>query len=351
MRREGYQAGLHRFAIATALATLALIGVGGLVTSHSAGLSVPDWPTTYGYNMFFFPISLWTGGVFYEHSHRLLASAVGLLSVMLAVWLWLRDSRRNARWLGILAVVLVIAQGVLGGLRVTEMSNALGIVHATLAQLFLVLVSAIALLTSRAWWRRRERPPALDHAPQLRWVYGALTALILIQLMLAASMRHQHAGLAVPDFPLAYGALWPDLSPNAIAQYNQARSEVTAQNPITATHIVLHMLHRLVAVVIGIGMIVVVRSTRRHARPESGLRGWSWAWLALVLVQVLLGAATVWTNKSADIATLHVGFGAATFVLGFSLWLWTGPGGLATSPSPVRTRPMDSLPNARHVPA
>src|SRR5947199_5906941 len=102
---------LHRFAVLTALATLALIGIGGLVTSKEAGMSVPDWPTTYGYNMFFFPFSKWVGGIFYEHTHRLMASSVGFLTVILSVWLWLKDARRWMHWLGLWALLAVILQG------------------------------------------------------------------------------------------------------------------------------------------------------------------------------------------------------------------------------------------------
>src|SRR5438046_3755492 len=93
---------LSRFALLTAFATLVLICVGGLVTSHGAGMAVPDWPNTFGYNLFFFPVSQWVGGVFYEHTHRLVASGVGLLTTILAVWLWLKESRRWLRWLGVI---------------------------------------------------------------------------------------------------------------------------------------------------------------------------------------------------------------------------------------------------------
>ena len=93
-----YSRSLHRFAVLTAVATLGLVGVGGLVTSHGAGMAVPDWPNTYGYNMFFFPISQWVGGIFYEHTHRLAASAVGLLTVVLALWLYGRSARPLMRW-------------------------------------------------------------------------------------------------------------------------------------------------------------------------------------------------------------------------------------------------------------
>src|SRR5258705_1587582 len=111
----------HRFAILLAAATLCLVCIGGLVTSHEAGMAVPDWPTTFGYNMFFFPISKWVGGVLFEHSHRLFASLVGFLTIILAVWLWVKEERAWLRWLGIVALGAVILQGILCGLRVTWM--------------------------------------------------------------------------------------------------------------------------------------------------------------------------------------------------------------------------------------
>ena len=201
---------LHRFAILTAVITLFLICVGGLVTSHGVGMSVPDWPTTYGYNMFFFPISKWVGGIFYEHSHRLVASAVGFLTVILAVWLWLKEERRWMRWLGVVALLGVVLQGVLGGLRVTELKDELGIFHATLAQLFFVLVTSIALFSSRWWQKASVQKPSVYDRIGLRHFFLFTTVLILVQLIFGATMRHQHAGLAIPDFPAAYAAMKGD---------------------------------------------------------------------------------------------------------------------------------------------
>src|ERR1043165_1879407 len=108
MSRSTKNPWLHRFAMLTALATVVLIGIGGLVTSHEAGMAVPDWPTSYGYNMFLFPISKWIGGIFYEHTHRLAASAVGVLTTILAVWLWIKEERRWVRWLGVAAFFGVV---------------------------------------------------------------------------------------------------------------------------------------------------------------------------------------------------------------------------------------------------
>jgi cytochrome c oxidase assembly protein subunit 15 len=143
---------LHWFAVLTAVATFLLLGAGGLVTSHEAGMSVPDWPNSYGYNMFAFPFSKWTGGIFYEHTHRLWASVVGLMTTILAVWICLKDSRKWIKWLGIIGFLLVVAQGVLGGLRVTMHMNSLGIFHGVIAQTFFALTCAIALFTSRFWF-------------------------------------------------------------------------------------------------------------------------------------------------------------------------------------------------------
>jgi cytochrome c oxidase assembly protein subunit 15 len=327
---------LYWFAVLTALATLALIGIGGLVTSHEAGMSVPDWPTTYGYNMFLFPISKWLGGIFYEHSHRLLASGVGLMTTVLAVWLWLKDSRSWMHWLGVTAFLLVVAQGVLGGLRVTLHMDSLGIYHATIAQLFFVLTCALALFTSRWWIVQASRLPDRTNAQNagtaaLRWLVLAATLLILVQLIIAAAMRHQHAGLAISDFPLAHGKLWPDTSAEAVARYNAQRVSINAENPITAFQIVLQMAHRVVALAILIGVGAAawrVRSSgfsrskpsreRRDGTPNV-LRRLAFVWLGLTLLQVGLGAATIWTNKAADVATAHVLVGALLLAVGV-LW-------------------------------
>lgn len=362
---------LYRFALLTVLAVWVLIGAGGLVTSKGAGMAVPDWPNTYGYNMFFFPVSQWIGGILYEHTHRLLGATVGLLTVVLAIWMegaparpWLRRAGfallvgsltvfliwpgrwqdgvvlsltglaavvaaafwpRHApqspilRKLGWIAVGMVILQGVLGGLRVTMYKDELGIVHATLAQCFLGFMGVLALVLS-PWWRKREAA-ALSGGEMkpLRGVYTLATVLVLAQLILGATMRHEHAGLAVPDFPLAYGRLWPATDPDSIARYNQQRLETRALNDITATHIHVHMAHRILA----LGVVGAIgwawARTRRRLPRHHAVRRVASAWLGLVGVQFLLGAWTVWSHKAADVATLHVVTGAVTFLVG--VWL------------------------------
>jgi cytochrome c oxidase assembly protein subunit 15 len=314
---------LHRFAVLTALATLALIAIGGLVTSHEAGMSVPDWPTSYGYNMFFFPLNKWWhgGNVFYEHSHRLFASGVGFLTTILMVWLWIKEPRKWMKWLGVAAFLAVVLQGVLGGLRVILFKDQIGIFHATLAQLFFVLTCAIALFTSK-WWLRTA---AAQHATRnteystsnLRKIFLITTCLILFQLILGATMRHQHAGLAIRDFPLAYGKIWPATDAASVAQYNAHRAEGTNINAITAFQIVLQMVHRIIAVLILCAVAFCTwRAWWKFSGPVAKL---SMFWLGLICCQAGLGALTVLSDKAADIATAHVLIGAVSLATGAML--------------------------------
>jgi cytochrome c oxidase assembly protein subunit 15 len=358
----------HRFAVFTAVATLILLGAGGLVTSHGVGMAVPDWPNTFGYNMFFFPVSQWVGGVFYEHTHRLLASGVGLLTTILALWLYGKNARTCLRWagsglvilgivtglvthsrwadavvlgvsgliglassfvwprceaakpwlrkLGVIAFFGVVLQGVLGGLRVVLFKDQIGILHATVAQLFFVLICMLALFTS-PWWNEIIKERTSPIAPtRLSWLSLMGAILILAQLILGATMRHQHAGLAIPDFPLAYGKVWPAIDPQAVALYNQQRLEVVAANPITAFQIVLQMIHRLGAVVIFCIVAWCAWSAWREFGARHRVTRLAAGWLALILLQVSLGAATIWSNKAADLATAHVLVGAISLAIG-----------------------------------
>jgi heme a synthase len=310
---------LHRFAVLTAIATFLLLGAGGLVTSHNAGMSVPDWPNSYGYNMFLFPPSKWIGGIFYEHTHRLWASAVGLMTTILAVWLWLKDSRKWMKWLGVAAFLLVVAQGVLGGLRVILVDAQLGIFHAIIGQLFFVLMCSIALFTGRFWSELTEAGKTFSVPRGLRMLVLATTLLIFVQLMIGATMRQQHAGLSIPDFPLAYGKIWPDTSPAAVARYNAERMNVISENPITAFQIILQMVHRLVALAIFIGVAVCATQAWRQLGKRDALTKFAVFWFALIILQIALGIETILSNKAADIATAHVLGGALSLVTG-ALW-------------------------------
>jgi heme a synthase len=316
---QKYDPWLCGFAVLTAVATFLLLGAGGLVTSHEAGMSVPDWPNSYGYNMFAFPISKWTGGIFYEHTHRLWASVVGLMTTILAVWICLKDSRKWMKWLGVIAFLLVVAQGILGGLRVTMKMDSLGIFHGVVAQTFFVLTCAIALFASRFWIELAANQNVFSVPRGLRSHVLFVTILIFLQLILGATMRHQHAGLAIPDFPLAYGKIWPDTSAEAIASYNAKRISVTSENAITAFQIVLQMFHRIVALVIFAGVAAAAGLSWKRLGGKDSLTRFAIFWLALIVFQIVLGIATIETNKAADIATAHVLVGALALVTG-ALW-------------------------------
>jgi heme a synthase len=349
---------LHWYAVVAAASVSLLICSGGLVTSHEAGMAVPDWPNTFGYNMFLFPVSRWVGGVFFEHTHRLIASMVGLLTVILCLALFIIEERRWVKTLGVIAVVAVVIQGILGGLRVTENNAALGLFHGCLAQSFFALMATIALVTSRFWESletgtvRTEtanhlrhpvglassfvRPsrtsddkseaalhksPLTSHLSLLtscrRWVV-AVTGMVFLQLVLGASMRHSHAGLSIPDFPLNYGHLFPPLDAASIDKINQARG-AAAQPYTSAWLILLQYVHRIWAVLIVAGLVfTAVRLLRNRFLPLFFRRCAS-VWILLVFVQFCLGAWTVLSNKAADIATAHVFCGALTLMLGVLL--------------------------------
>jgi heme a synthase len=316
---------LHRFACALSAATLFLVALGGVVTTKGVGMAVPDWPTTYGENMFLFPPSKWIGGIFYEHSHRLVASAVGMLTIVLAVWLWLKESRAWLRWLGVIAFFAVVFQGVLGGMRVVfdkyGLGTELGIFHATFAQLFFLLICSIALFTSRWWTNNAVRSGDSEIRPTVRRCFAATTLLILVQLVLGATMRHQHAGLAVPDFPLAYGKIWPATDAASVELYNAHRLEAAGEAPITAPHIIAHMLHRCTAFAVLFAVVGCAIVAWRNTSPGSLLRRISGAWVAIVLVQVALGILTILSERKVDVTTAHVAVGALTFMNGWMLVL------------------------------
>jgi cytochrome c oxidase assembly protein subunit 15 len=305
---------LNRFAWFTAAATLFLICSGGMVTSKSVGLAVPDWPTTFGYNMFLFPVSKWVGGVFFEHTHRLIASTVGFLTILLAVWIWCVEKRPWVKYLGLYAVVGVVLQGILGGLRVTMLKDEIGIFHACLAQAFLGLVVFIALVTTDFWRRLSAGNGARLSRTVLRLAL-LTTIAIYLQLALGATMRHQHRDLAILDFPTANGLWLPDTSAPALAAIN-SRRDAQGLSDVTAFQIWLQMAHRFGALLIALGLTsCVVKICSRNDKLRM-LRRLALAWVILLAGQITLGAWTIWSDKAADVATAHVAVGATMLSLG-----------------------------------
>jgi heme a synthase len=312
-----------------------------MVTSKGVGLAVPDWPTTFGYNMFLFPVSKWIGGILFEHTHRLIASAVGILTIILAIWLWRSDDRRWVRNLGLIGLAGVIVQGILGGLRVTMLKDQIGIFHACLAQAFLGLVVLIALVTTKFWSRLSNASVTPKTFGPIKTFASLITLAIYAQLALGATMRHQHRDLAILDFPTANGAWIPDTSETAIAKINAWR-DTRGLSDVDAFQIWLQMAHRLLALLIAIAIIAFCSRVSRDARGVPTLSGLSIFWVALVICQIALGAWTIWSNKAADVATAHVAVGAVmlSFGVGISASCWR-----ILHPTSGRARP----PGASHA--
>ena len=292
---------LHLYIWFLCSSTLLLIAAGGMVTSTGSGLAVPDWPNTYGYFMFAFPLSKMVGGIFYEHGHRMIASTVGLLTIGLTVWLWRAEPRRWIRRLGVAALAAVILQGLLGGITVLYfLPTAVSVSHAGLAQIFFSLTVCLALFTSAGW----RLSGALDtHDPVTRdstllVLATGLPLLIYAQILIGATMRHTGAGLAIPDFPLAFGRLVP---------------------PEWSFEITVHFLHRVGAATTALVILATIGHLLTHHPARRDLIRPACLLLLLVLTQIGLGGWTVLSGRAPVINTAHVAAGA--MVLGTALVL------------------------------
>jgi cytochrome c oxidase assembly protein subunit 15 len=284
---------LHRYAILVAACTLLLIFVGGLVTTTGSGLAVPDWPLSFGQ---VFPEMV--GGVRYEHGHRLVAATVGLLTVILALWLWKSESRRWVRRLGTVALATVILQGVLGGITVLLLlPTAVSLSHAALAQVFLCLTLCLAVFTSRSW---QEDSARIEDAgsPSLKALAVGTTAMIYVQILIGAWMRHTGSGLAIPDFPLSYGHVIP---------------------PFFTRQILIHFAHRVGALLVIVLALWLALRILRMYRSERALLYSALFLLFALALQVALGIATIWSSRALIPTTLHVAVGGLT--LASSLYL------------------------------
>jgi heme a synthase len=275
--------GLHSFAVLTSASTLFLIFAGGLVTTTGSGLAVPDWPLSYG--SLFPPM---VGGIFYEHGHRMVAATVGFLTVILTIWIFLKERRR---WVGRIAaagLAAVILQGALGGLTVLLLlPPAVSILHACLAQTFFCLTVVLASVTSRGWSAAAAPRGGRSALPGLAM---AVTGGVFVQLVLGAVMRHLHAGLAIPDFPLSFGRLVPSFESLPIA---------------------VNFAHRAWGITVGLLALGLAARVIARPREEAWPRRAAIVIAALVPLQITLGAFTVWSARGMFFTTLHVATGAA----------------------------------------
>src|SRR5437899_11368400 len=274
--------GIHRLAAVTAATTFVLLFVGGLVTSTGSGLAVPDWPLSFG--QVFPPM---VGGVLFEHGHRLVAALVGCLTLVLALWIAVGEPRPMVRAAGLLALFAVLLQAVLGGVTVLyRLPLAVSVTHACLAQAFFCLTVALTIVTGPGW----ASPPAPLSADgsALALLAGATTAAVFGQLVLGALMRHMGAGLAIPDFPLAFGRVLP---------------------PLATPYVTIHFAHRVGALVVALAVAATVTQVLRTHPTELGRPALLAA--TLVIVQIGLGASVIWTRRAVVPPTAHLAVGAA----------------------------------------
>jgi cytochrome c oxidase assembly protein subunit 15 len=287
--------GLHRYARLLAAATFILIFAGGLVTSTGSALAVPDWPLSFGK---FFPKM--QGGVLYEHGHRMIAGTVALLTLGLAIWAWRAEQRRFVRYLALTAFVLVIIQAVLGGLTVLLLLPlAIAVSHAATAQAFFCLTIALALFTNPNW-QKLATVKSAGERPRLPELAAVTTLVIYLQILVGAVMRHMGAGLAIPDFPLAFGKVFPALE-SLPEQINYA--------------------HRVGAIVVTVFVCWTAVEVLRNYRQQSLLRRPALGMLALLALQITLGALTILSSRAVLPTTAHVAVGAALLATSLGLTL------------------------------
>lgn len=287
----------HALAWCLLVATVILLAAGALVTSTGSSLAVPDWPLAYG--RFFPPM---VGGILYEHGHRLIAATVGLMTLILALVLWRLEPRPWVRRLAWGAVALVVAQGLLGGITVLMLlPKPVSISHALLAQLFFAATVVLVQVTAPGWERLSGAARGRD-ALAIRPVANAGLATIgalLLQLVIGATVRHHGAGLAIPDFPLAYGGLIP---------------------PLDSFPVAIHFLHRVGAVVVlALVGLTLWRALGIRTAGAEYLRVPALAMGVLVVLQVLLGGAVIWSQRAVPATTVHLVAGA--LLLGATVWL------------------------------
>ena len=299
------------------ISTLLLIFAGALVKSHEVGLSVPHWPTSYGYQMFAFPFSDMIGGIFYEHGHRMIATIVGLMTLILAFTIYYTDHRLWFKKTAFFALGLVIIQGLFGGLTVLLfLPTPVSVIHAILAQTFLMVTILISYGLSKEKANRMLNEST--NYKVLRFPTYLVTSIVFIQLIIGALMRHTDSGLAIPDFPLSGGYIIPTFNQEMLNTIQSMQFE-SGLPFVTLNQIIIHYLHRMgaIAVTISIGWLTlkIIQSKISNERINR-LTGYL---ITLLIIQITLGAFTIWSVKEPFITSIHVVNGA--LILGVSTLL------------------------------
>ncbi|MDA0986364.1 MAG: COX15/CtaA family protein [Bacteroidetes bacterium] len=319
---------LYRYSIFLLVSVLILICAGALVTSTQSGLAVPDWPNTFGYNMFTFPISKWVGGIYYEHLHRLVASSVGFFIIILVFLTHKFDKRKWVKKLSLYLLLVVCFQGLLGGLTVLFLlPDLISTFHATLAQLFFCLVITNFVVQTKWWHNVSENKIENLNINHITKLSLTVFLIILLQLIFGAWMRHTESGLAIPDFPLAYGQIIPSLENKNLESYNNYLFEnnfrIFADGQITKNQIIYNMLHRSWAYVVAIGILILVYKLKKYSHKNFPkiFTKLKLILIFLIISQVALGIFTILSRKSVLITTSHVVIGATILGIVWSITL------------------------------
>ncbi len=317
---------LHRFSIIVVAVTALLIMVGGHVNSTGSGLSVPDWPLTYNQNPITYPIHKWQGGIFWEHGHRLLATLEGLLILIEMIWILYLEKNSGRKWLknfSIIAFVAVCLQGLLGGLTVwLGLPTIVSSSHALLAHSLMASAVAMALATSRSWMTFRKQDVQAPKNLQRLMLVTVIAA--FLQVLMGALVRHTYSGMAIQDFPLAFGQVFP---------------------PLPTFGIAIHYFHRVGALIVSILIFVQGIRILRAGNELRLLRLPAILLMAFVLMQVTLGAFVIWTQEHVVINTLHVGGGTAVLATAFATYFLSTRFYSFAS----QQRPVTALPETGHM--
>ncbi len=294
---------LRRLAKSTCVSTIFLIFAGGLVTSTGSGLSVPDWPLSYG--MVFPPM---VGGVFYEHGHRMIATVVGFLMLCLAILIGLFEKRSWVRNLAYVALAAVIIQGILGGVTVKFFLPLwVSVCHGILAQTFLIMTVVLVYSFSRE--RENRAPEAFDSRCKFLWAILTLAYFVFIQLIIGAIMRHSHSGLAIPDFPTMGGEWWPRFDQAMLSAINNTRFNLNL-DAVTMGQVALHFLHRAGAGILMISLIALNFFSLDIKKNNTSVHKTVLLLNSLFILQITLGIITVLSYKEYHLTSLHVVTGA-----------------------------------------
>ena len=353
-----YRPWLHRFAIAVVIGTFILIAMGGNVTSRGAGLAVPDGFTVYGHYLWSFPFEKWVGNIFHEHIHRLMGSLVGAMCIVAVLLAWLPRwtikwpyrfvgaslqrftpdaslDRPGVRWLSLLVLTLIITQGVLGALRVSEISTTLAVIHGVHAQLFLCLTVLFAASTSSLWIdvvnksndakaaglvQQTECDCAWSRMSSLRKLSIVALVVVLAQIVVGAEMRHNGAGLAIPDFPANMGGVLPHFNDADIHAYFNANPTGDDGSPVpTVGQVGVHFAHRIGALAVTLAAGWLIAAAAKKLGHFSHVTTPALALLFLLIAQIALGIAIILLGRPPNVATAHQALGAATFATMFLL--------------------------------